>query len=278
MDREIHGIHHSNKDELLQSRFHIEESLENFFEEYVRFRENSLQQIQANHEDTHLNTFLLLLLRCVHVIMEIEEIEHTSDNETCSIKISMETFLINQLNYIGLRPSFGKVVRALKTGLSVLLSTIIVISLRDRLQAYRWIHWAPMTTALVSDSSEGGTIRLSLHRLTAVLVGSTYAYLIVLLTQHRLVVGILISLFVCLMGYLKTDPKREYFSIICGQSASIITFLSTQDGKMNVSTKAVLARTSLTFLGVFVHVLVSNLILPVTARALVKKKVCMILI
>ncbi|CAF3422018.1 unnamed protein product, partial [Rotaria sp. Silwood2] len=183
---------------------------------------------------------------------------------------------------------------------SVLVSAIVVISFRERLQAYDWVHWAPMTTALVSESSEGGTLRLSFHRLTlrycshfgtslllwvgplgphnsneglmAVLLGSTYAYVIVLVIQNHIAVGICISLFVGLMGYLKTDPRREYFATVCAQSASIITFLSNRTGQMNSLNQAVLARTSLTFLGIFIHVIISNLLLPITARALIKKK------
>ena len=42
---------------------------------------------------------------------------------------------------------------------------------------------------------------------------------------------------------------------------------------MRASNKAVLARTSLTFLGIFIHVFISNIFLPITARALTKKKV-----
>jgi hypothetical protein len=78
---------------------------------------------------------------------------------------------------------------------------------------------------------------------------------------------------VALMGYLKTDPRKEYFASVCAQSASIITFLSNQQGQMSASNTAVLARTSLTFLGIFIHVFISNLFLPRTARALIKKKV-----
>ncbi|CAF4461711.1 unnamed protein product, partial [Rotaria sp. Silwood2] len=129
-----------------------------------------------------------------------------------------------------------------------------------------------MTTALVSESSEGGTLRLSFHRLMAVLLGSTYAYVIVLVTQNHIAVGICIFLFVELMEYLKTDPQREYFAAVCVQSASIITFLSNRAGQMNTSNQAVLARTSLTFLEIFIHVIISNLLLPITARALIKKK------
>ncbi|CAF1139345.1 unnamed protein product [Adineta steineri] len=157
---------------------------------------------------------------------------------------------------------------------SVLISAIVVFTFRDRLQAYGWVYWAPMTTALVSDSSEGSTLRLSFHRLMAVLLGSTYAYVVILVTQNHIAVGACICIFVGLMGYLKTDPRKEYFASVCAQSASIITFLSNnQQGQMSASNKAVLARTSLTFLGIFIHVFISNLFLPITARAIIKKKV-----
>jgi uncharacterized membrane protein YgaE (UPF0421/DUF939 family) len=79
------------------------------------------------------------------------------------------------------------------------------------------------------------------------------------------------------MGYLKTDARKEYFASVCAQSASIITFLSNQQGQMSASNKAVLARTSLTFVGIFIHLFISNLFLPITARALSKKKVNILL-
>lgn len=174
--------------------------------------------------------------------------------------------------YIGLKPTLAKCLRAIKTSLSVLISAIVVIKFHDRLQAYGWLYWAPMTTALVSDSSEGSTLRLSFQRLIAVLLGSTYAYIIFLVAQDQVTVGMFISLFVALMGYIKTDPMKEYFASVCAQSASIIVFISNQEG-LQGSNKAVLARTSLTFLGIFIHVLISNLFFPISARALIKKKV-----
>jgi hypothetical protein len=106
----------------------------------------------------------------------------------------------------------------------------------------------------------------------AVLIGSTYAHIIFLIAQDHLAIGIFISLFVAFMGYIKTDPHKEYFGSVCAQSASIITFISNQEG-LQGSNRAVLSRTSLTFLGIFIHVLISNVVLPISARELVKKKV-----
>jgi hypothetical protein len=129
-----------------------------------------------------------------------------------------------------------------------------------------------MTNALslVAEASEGGTLRLSCQRLMAVLFGSSDAHVLVLLTQDRIAVGICICLFVGLMDYLnlKTDPCREYFASVCGQSASVIAFLSKQQGQMDPSNDAVLARTILTFVGIFFHALILNLSTLVTARAL----------
>ena len=204
---------------------------------------------------------------------ENEDEETTTTTTTTKTSFHWKQPIDYLVNYIGLRPSTGKLIRSIKTSLSVLISAIVVFSLRERLQAYGWVYWAPMTTALVSDSSEGGTLRLSFQRLMAVLLGSTYAYVIILVTQDRVAVGVCISLFVGLMGYLKTDPQKEYFASVCAQSASIITFLSNQKGQMSASNKAVLARTSLTFLGIFIHVFISNLFFPITARSLIKKKV-----
>lgn len=231
-----------------------------------------------------LNTFLLLVLRLVHVVITAAETsetpgarldtdaEQTLDATSTSMGVRWRTLLDNLVNYIGLRPSVGKFVRALKTSLSVLVSAVVVLRYRERLQAYGWVYWAPMTTALVSDSSEGGTIRLSLQRLMAVLLGSTYAYVIVLVGNDPLAIGVCISLFVAFMGYVKADAQKEYFASVCAQSASIITFISNQEG-VEGSNKAVLARTSLTFLGIFIHVLISNLLFPISARGLIKKKV-----
>jgi uncharacterized membrane protein YgaE (UPF0421/DUF939 family) len=194
-------------------------------------------------------------------------------NSSITTKLFDWKTLFNDLvNYIGLSPSLGRAIRAIKTSLSVLVSAVIVLRFRDRLQAYGWVYWAPMTTALVSESSEGGTIRVSLQRLMAVLLGSTYAYIVVLVVEDNLTIGIFISLFVAFMGYIKTDVQKEYFASVCAQSASIITFISNQEG-LRGSNKAVLARTSLTFLGIFIHVFISNLILPISARKLIKKKV-----
>ena len=240
----------------------------------------------SNTDSIRLNTFFLLVLRLVHVTITAAETSDTpgarmdmeGESPTNLSFPSMKTLFNwkkmghDLADYIGLRPSFGKLVRAIKTSLSVLVSAVVVLSFRDRLQAYGWVYWAPMTTALVSDSSEGGTLRLSFQRLMAVLLGSTYAYIIVLVTQDSLAVGICISLFVGFMGYLKTDTRKEYFASVCAQSASIITFLSNREGPKG-SNKAVLARTSLTFLGIFIHVFISNLLLPISARALLKKKV-----
>ncbi|CAF4578013.1 unnamed protein product [Rotaria sp. Silwood1] len=274
-----------NTAQIIACRTKVEEALENFFETYTQVRENPRHSTISNTDAIHLNTFLLLILRLVHATITAAETSKTpgarldtNPEPTINVSKSKTTFnwkkpFSDLAVYIGIRPSFGKLVRSIKTSLSVLISAIVVFSFRERLQAYGWVYWAPMTTALVSDSSEGSTLRLSFQRLMAVLLGSTYAYVIVLVTQNHLAVGICISLFVGLMGYLKTDPRKEYFASVCAQSASIITFLSNQQGQMSASNKAVLARTSLTFLGIFIHVFISNIFLPITARALIKKKV-----
>jgi hypothetical protein len=269
-------------------RTKVEEALEHFFETYTQVREDSRLSTMSNTDAIRLNTFLLLMLRLVHATITAAEASETPgarldsnpDPATTKLK-SKKSFnwkkpFEDLAAYIGIRPSFGKLVRSIKTSLSVLVSAVFVLTFRKRLQEHGWAYWAywaPMTTALVSESSEGGTIRLSFQRLMAVLLGSTYAYIIVLVTQNHIAVGVCISLFVGLMGYIKTDPRKDYFASVCAQSASIITFLSNQERQMSASNKAVLARTSLTFLGIFIHVLISNIILPVSARALTKKKV-----
>jgi hypothetical protein len=274
-----------NTAQIITCRTKVEEALEDFFEIYTQVRENPRSATISNTDAISLNTFLLLILRLVHATITAAETSgtpgaHLEDTSmpTEDVTKPKKSFdwkkpFSDLSAYIGIRPSSGKLVRSVKTSLSVLVSAIVVFYLRERLQAYGWVYWAPMTTALVSESSEGSTIRISFQRLMAVLLGSTYAYVIVLVTQDHLPVGICICLFVGLMGYLKTDPRKEYFASVCAQSASIITFLSNQGGKMSASNNAVLARTSLTFLGIFIHVLISNLIFPVTARALIKKKV-----
>ncbi|CAF3703443.1 unnamed protein product [Rotaria sp. Silwood1] len=274
-----------NTTQIVASRTKLEEALEDFFEIYTQVRENPRHTTISNTDAILLNTFLLLILRLVHATITAAEKSKTpgahfdiDQDLTTNISKTKKSFnwkkpFEDLAIYIGIRPSFGKLVRSIKTSLSVLVSAIVVITFRERLQAYDWVHWAPMTTALVSESSEGGTLRISFHRLMAVLLGSTYAYVIVLVTQNHIAVGICIALFVGLMGYLKTDPRREYFATVCAQSASIITFLSNQKGQMNASNQATLARTSLTFLGIFIHVIISNLLLPITARALIKKKI-----
>ena len=265
----------------------MKKHLKIFFEIYTEVRENPRYSSISHTDAVRLNTFLLLMLRLVHSTITAAETSKTpgarfdSDEDlTESVPPPKQPFnwkkpFEDLAAYIGIRPSTGKLVRAIKTSLSVLISAVVAFTFRDRLEAYGWVYWAPMTTALVSDSSEGGTLRLSFQRLMAVLLGSTYAYVIVLITQDHVAVGVCITIFVGLMGYLKTDPRKEYFASVCGQSASIITFLSNQKGQkqMKASNQAVLARTSLTFLGVFIHVLISNSFLPVTARALTKKKV-----
>ncbi|UJR33996.1 hypothetical protein I4U23_021411 [Adineta vaga] len=284
----ISSTHCINTSYVMKCRMKVEEALEHFFETYAQIRENRCHSNMSNTDSILLNTFLLLILRLVHVIITAAEISETpgacldtdSEQTTNSSIIKNEShwknFFYDLINYIGLKPSLGKFIRAFKTSLSVLVSAIVVLRYRERLQAYGWVYWAPMTTALVSDSSEGGTIRLSVQRLMAVLLGSTYAYIIVLVAQDKLAIGIFISLFVAFMGYIKTDPEKEYFASVCAQSASIITFISNQEGVVE-SNKAVLARTSLTFLGIFIHVLISNLFLPISARALIKKKVLIII-
>jgi uncharacterized membrane protein YgaE (UPF0421/DUF939 family) len=274
-----------NKAQIITCRAKVEEALEDFFEIYTQVRENPRHSNISNSDAIALNTFLLLILRFVHATITAAETSETPGARLGADSISTENVPKSKKSfdwtkpfydlaaYIGIRPSFGKLVRSIKTSLSVLVSAVLVYSFKDRLQAYGWVYWAPMTTALVSDSSEGSTIRISFQRLMAVLLGSTYAYIIVLVTQNHLAVGIFICLFVSLMGYLRTDPRKEYFATVCAQSASIITFLSNQQGQMSASNKAALARTSLTFLGIFIHILISNLFLPITARALTKKKV-----
>jgi hypothetical protein len=274
-----------NTAQVVACRTSVEESLEDFFETYTGVRENSRHSTISNTDAIRLNTFLLLTLRLVHVTITVAETSdtpgahlETNSDPTEDLPKSKKSFnwkkpLYDLAAYIGIKPSFGKLVRSIKTCLSVLISAVVAFTFRERLQAYGWVYWAPMTTALVSDSSEGSTLRISFHRLMAVLLGSTYAYVAVLVTQDRIAVGICICLFVGLMGYLKTDPKKEYFASVCAQSASLITFLSNQQGQMSTSNRAVLARTSLTFLGIFIHVFISNLFLPITARALIKKKV-----
>ena len=272
-----------NTAQTISHRAKLEEGLEHFFETYAQVRENSRHSNISNTDSIRLNTFLLLILRLVHVTITAAETSETpgarldigldqsiSPSVTCFV--DLRQICQGLADYIGLKPSFGKCIRAMKTSLSVLVSAVVVLTFREHLQAYGWVYWAPMTTALVSDSSEGGTLRLSFQRLMAVLLGSTYAYIIVLLTQDSLAVGIFICLFVGLMGYLKTDSRKEYFASVCAQSASIITFISNREGTRG-SNKAVLARTSLTFLGIFIHVFISNLLFPVSARALIKKKV-----
>ena len=276
---------YSNTPQIITCRARVEEALEDFFETYTQVRDDSRHPTMSNTDAIRLNTFLLLTLRLVHVTITAAEASDTpgahldtNPDPTTTVPKSKKPFnwkkpFHDLAAYIGIRPSFGKLVRSIKTSLSVLVSAIVVLTFRERLQAYGWVYWAPMTTALVSDSSEGSTLRLSFHRLMAVLLGSTYAYVAVLVTQDHIAVGICICLFVGLMGYLKTDPRKEYFASVCAQSASIITFLSNQKGQMSASNRAVLARTSLTFLGIFIHVFISNLFLPITARALIKKKV-----
>jgi uncharacterized membrane protein YgaE (UPF0421/DUF939 family) len=271
--------------QIIRCRAKVEEALEDFFETYTQVRENPRHAEISNTDAISLNTFLLLILRLVHATITAAETSgtpgaHMDDsampaerNTKPKKPFDWKKPFVDLAAYIGVRPSSGKLMRSIKTSLSVLVSATVVFSLRDRLQAYGWVYWAPMTTALVSESSEGSTIRISFQRLMAVLLGSTYAYVIVLIAQDHLPVGICICLFVGLMGYLKTDPRKDYFASVCAQSASIITFLSNQGGKMTASNNAVLARTSLTFVGIFVHVIISNLIFPVTARALIKKRV-----
>ena len=275
--------HKINSDDIVACRMKIEDGLEHFFEVYARVREETPQSSTSNSDSIRLNTFLLLVLRMVHGIITAAEnsetpgarlemgLDQTVDSPQKSL-CDVRQLLSDILDYIGLAPSPGKFIRAMKTSLSVLISAVIVLTFREHLQAYGWVYWAPMTTALVSDSSEGGTIRLSLQRLMAVLLGSTYAYIIVLITQDKIASGIFICLFVSLMGYIKTDARREYFASVCAQSASIITFLSNHEDPKGFN-KTVLARTSLTFLGIFIHVLISNLLLPISARGLIKKKV-----
>ena len=274
-----------NTAQIIACRSKVEDALEHFFETYTRIRENPNHASTSNTDAIRLNTFLLLVLRFVHITIvtgeksdtpgsRLEtEIEPTVDLSKSKLSCEWKQPFRDLAAYIGLRPSFGKFVRSIKTSLSVLVSAIVVHSFRENLQAFGWVYWAPMTTALVSDSSEGGTLRLSFQRLMAVLLGSTYAYIVVIVTQNRVAVGICICSFVGFMGYIKTDTRKEYFASVCAQSASIITFLSNQPGQKTESNKAVLARTSLTFLGIFIHVFISNLILPITARALIKKKV-----
>ncbi|CAF3147009.1 unnamed protein product [Rotaria socialis] len=281
----IHYTSHTNTEKIISCRLKVEAALEDFFETYAQVREDPKNLNMSNTDSISLNTFLLLVLRLVHVTITAAETSETPG--TCldigfeqtmeSSSMKTETFKWNDIlfgvvNYIGLRPSVGKFLRATKTSLSVLVSAIVALTFRERLQAQSWVYWAPMTTALVSDSSEGGTIRLSFQRLVAVLLGSTYAYIIVLVSRSRLAIGICISLFVAFMGYIKTDAQKEYFAVVCGQSASIITFLSNQEG-FEGPNKAVLARTSLTFLGIFIHVFISNLLVPISARKLAKKRV-----
>ncbi len=275
--------------QIISCRAKVEEALEDFFETYTQVRENPRYSTISNTDAIRLNTFLLLILRLVHATITAAETSQTpgahlgdSPIPTENISKPKQPFDWKKLchdiaAYIGIRPSFGKLVRSIKTSLSVLVSAVVVFTFRERLQAYGWVYWAPMTTALVSESSEGSTLRISFQRLMAVLLGSTYAYIIVLITQNRIAVGICICLFVGLMGYLKTDARKEYFASVCAQSASIITFLSNQQGQMSASNKAVLARTSLTFVGIFIHLFISNLFLPITARALSKKKVNILL-
>ncbi|UJR13372.1 hypothetical protein I4U23_000389 [Adineta vaga] len=279
-----------NTAHIIACRTRVEEALEEFFETYTHVRENPRHSAMSNTDAIRLNTFLLLTLRLVHSTITAAETSETPgariDNDhdsrppssTPKVPFNWKKPCIDLAAYIGIRPSFGKLVRSIKTCLSVLISAIIVINFRERLQAYGWIYWAPMTTALVSDSSEGSTLRLSFQRLMAVLLGSTYAYVVVRVAENHIAVGISICLFVGLMGYLKTDPRKEYFASVCGQSASIITFLSgNNQGQLSASNSAVLARTSLTFLGIFVHVLISNIFLPITARATIKTKVSLMI-
>lgn len=277
--------HYVKTAQVMSCRAKVEEALEDFFETYTQVREHPRHSSISNTDAIRLNTFLLLILRLVHVTITAAETSETPgahlDDSLITAEQTSKTKKpfdwkkpFNDLAaYIGIRPSPGKLIRSIKTSLSVLVSFVVVYSMRERLQAYGWVYWAPMTTALVSESSEGSTLRISFQRLMAVLLGSTYAYVVVRVTQDHLAVGICICSFVGLMGYLKTDPRKEYFASVCAQSASIITFLSNQGGKMNASNDAVLARTSLTFLGIFIHVFISNLIFPITARALIKKKV-----
>jgi hypothetical protein len=273
-----------NSENVTSCREKVEAALEHFFEIYTQVRENPSRSTMSNTSSIHLNTFFLLILRLVHVTITAAETSETpgtrfdigferTTNSPDKTKLSnCKKPCYDLANYIGLEPSSDKFIRAIKTSLSVLISAVVVLTFRERLQAYGWVYWAPMTTVLVSESSEGSTIRLSFQRLMAVLLGSTYAYIIVLVVQNQLGIGICISLFVAFMGYIKTDSQKEYFATVCAQSASIITFLSSQEG-LQKSNKAVLARTSLTFLGIFIHVIISNLFLPVSARDLIKKKV-----
>lgn len=236
----------------------MEEALEDIFEAYFHVRETSSQGSASNIDGMRLNTFLLLILRLVHVTITAAETSETPgahlDHKPSSKPkkpFDWKAPFRGLAAYIGLRPSQGKLFRSLKTSLSVLVSATVVYELRERLEAYGWVYWAPMTTALVSDSSEGSTLRLSFQRLMAVLLGSTYAYVVILVTQNYFAVGTCICVFVGLMGYLKSDPSKEYFASVCAQSASIITFLSNKDGVLSASNRAVLARTSLTFFGIF---------------------------
>ncbi|CAF0895167.1 unnamed protein product [Adineta ricciae] len=279
-----------DKAHVIACRTRVEEALEVFFETYTQVRESPRHSEISNTDAIRLNTFLLLTLRLVHSTITAAETSKTPgahfDNPSeptptapqPKAKFSWRKPCDALAAYIGIRPTTEKFVRSIKTCLSVLISAVTVIYFRDRLQAKGWFYWAPMTTALVSDSSEGSTLRLSLHRLMAVLLGSTYAYVVVRVLENNIAVGICICLFVGLMGYLKTDPRKEYFASVCGQSASIITFLSgNNQGQMSASNSAVLARTSLTFLGIFIHVLISNIFLPITARAIIKKKVSLMI-
>ncbi|CAF0925935.1 unnamed protein product [Didymodactylos carnosus] len=267
-----------------ECRAELDQALERFCQNYDKQLRLISQDNPSDSSLIQMNTFLLLILRLVYVIISSAELTNTpgakvliddkSDDvkkEKCCTIVNIKKQFENIINYIGLKPSTGKMLRAVKTSFAVLCTAVITIALRNRLNAYGWVHWAPMTTALIAETSEGGALRTSYHRLMGVLLGSTYAYIIVIVTQDLIAIGILISLFVGLMFYVRCEADKAYFANVCAQSASVITFISSNNGGPQ-SQKAPLARTSLTFIGIFIYILVSNLVLPRTARSLTKKR------
>ena len=98
-------------------RTKVEEALEQFFEIYTRMRENPSHSTLSNTDAIHLNIFILLILRLVHLTVTAAETSQTpgaaldidrdlTENvPKMAHSINWKEFFSQLAVYIGIRPS-----------------------------------------------------------------------------------------------------------------------------------------------------------------------------
>jgi uncharacterized membrane protein YgaE (UPF0421/DUF939 family) len=177
--------------------------------------------------------------------------------------------LAYQIGFLPTRIAFK---RALRVTLSVGIAAILGIVLAPVLNSSGFAYWAPISCAFMSGGSDGGTFKASTLRLMGTLIGATYGYFAVRIVEgNDIAIGVLTVLWVAVMQFPRCDPVNGQWALVAAFTAAIVMLNS--GGTSFTAQSLALTRIEQTVLGIIVFILVHNLVFPVRANSLVKRRI-----